>query len=732
VSLRFPRPVILTTAIGLAVAWTALSVVPAAAERARPADQVRQGEWWLSALHVTQAQQSTQGAGVTIALLDTGVDPQQADLAGSVIPGPDKTNSGEKLGSQFYGIHGTAMASLIVGHGHGSGNADGVLGVAPAAKLLSVRVALDAGDPLLDDASAAAGLPGAIAAGILYAVANGAQVIDLPLDPGQSVNNLVATPTPAPAANAPVTPLEAAQQAAAGGSAAEKSAVAFALSKGVVLVAPGGDNGAGTDDPNFPASYPGVISVGAFNSNFVKAAFSSHQSYVSLTAAGSGMTAATPTGYTTVSSTSAASAIVTGIAALIKSEYPELTPAQVSQALTTSTVFRPANGMTDGSGHGTADAARALAAAKSIAGSGLTRAGAGAVTRAQPGAPSVPFISQALAPKIKRDGLISGAVLLVLLVPIILYALLRRRRRRVKQAGRIEPQPTVRTPYAAQSTDSQADPMLQYFAGVPQQADTNIVSGPQQPVGAASPAASATAGRARGNGRSNGAFGGNDQQAPDEAGVRRFLRSPLAPPRRSAARPPKVSGAPPWEPASKPDTELPWATAPPPALPRRAPVPLPAPAAPPDESLWARAAASAPPATENGKADGAGDAAEHGIRPIYVWNPGANTETFDTFPSVPSRGSAAESGSSGPAGGSGANSFGASGSGAGGFGAGGSGAGGSGDGAPGQPESGQPTADPGDWPEPKDWPEAQGWSEAKGWSEPTGWPEPTDSPRPED
>jgi Subtilase family len=630
VSLRFPRPVILTTAIGLAVAWAALSIGAASA------DQVRQGEWWLGALHVAQAQQTTQGAGVTIALLDTGVDPAQADLAGSVIPGPDFTKSGEKLGSQFYGIHGTAMASLIVGHGHGQGDADGVLGVAPAAKLLSVRVALDAGDPLLDESSAVSALPGAIADGIRYAVNNGAQVIDLPLDPGQSVNSLVATPTPAPAPNTPLTPLEAAQQTAAGGSAAEQSAVAYALSKGVVLVAPGGDNGAGTDDPNFPADYHGVISVGAFDSSFTKAAFSSHQSYVTLTAAGSGMTAATPTGYTTVSSTSAASAIVTGIAALIKSEYPQLTPAQITQALTTSTAF-PGTGITDGSGHGTADAARALAAAKTIAGPGLGRADAGAVSRANPGAPSVPFISQAMEPKIKRDGLLSGAVLVILLVPIIIYALMRRRRRKARLAGRPEHEQTVRAPYAAQSGDSQAEQMLQYFAAVPPQAES-AVSGPQEPVGAAQQAAAGTAGRGRGSGVAGRAFGDGGQQAPEET-ARRFLRSPLGQSRRPAARPPKVSGTPPWEPAPKPDTELPWAASPPPALPRRAPVPLPAPSAPAAESLWARAATgAAAPATENGKADGASEAAEPGIRPIYVWNPGANTESFDTFPSVPSRG----------------------------------------------------------------------------------------------
>jgi Subtilase family len=653
VSLRFPRPVILTTAIGLAVAWTALSIIPAAA------DQVRQGEWWLSALHVTQAQQTSQGAGVTVALLDTGVDPTQPDLAGSVITGPDYTNSGEKLGSEFYGIHGTAMASLIVGHGHGPGDADGVLGVAPTAKLLSVRVALDAGDPLLADSGVVSGLPDAIAAGIRYAVDNGAQVIDLPLDPGQSVNDLVATPTPAPAPNTPLTPIEAAQQTAAGGSAAEQSAVAYALSKGAVLVAPGGDNGAGTDDPNFPADYPGVISVGAFDSGFIKAPFSSHQPYVTLTAAGSGMTAAIPTGYTTVSSTSAASAIVTGIVALIKSQYPELTPAQVTKALTTSTAF-PGTGIADGSGHGTADAERALAAAKVIAGGGPSRADAGAVTRTQPGAPSVPFISQAMEPKIKRDGLISGALLVVLLVPIITYALVRRRRRNAKQALRPEHEPTMRAPYAAHSSDSQQDQMVQYFAAVPPQAEN--VSGPQAAaVGSARPAASRGPGYARGNGNFTGTFADSSPQASDDPArhLGQFSRSPMAPPRRTAARPPRVSGTPPWEPAPKPDTELPWAASAPPQLPRRAPIPLPAPASAPPapasappaaeaapaaaESLWTRASTgAAAPAADNGKTDGASEVAEPGIRPIYVWNPGANTETFEAFPSVPSRGPAAE------------------------------------------------------------------------------------------
>jgi subtilisin family serine protease len=646
VSLRFPRPVIVTAAIGVAVAWAALGSVPALA------DQVRQNEWWLAALHITQAQKTTEGAGVTIALLDTGVDLAQPDIAGSVIAGQDYTGSGEKPGSQFYGIHGTAMASLIVGHGHGPGDADGVLGVAPGAKLLSVRVTLDSGDPLLADSSIVGNLPGAIAQGIRYAVSSGAQVIDLPLDPGQSPPALVASTAPAPAPNTPLTPTELAAQAAAGGSPAEQSAVAYALSKGVVLVAPGGDNGTGTDDPNFPADYPGVISVGAFNSSFIKAPFSSHQPYVTLTAAGSGMTAATPTGYTTVSSTSAAAAVVTGIVALIKSEYPGLTPAQVTQALTSSTVFRPANGMTDGSGHGTVDAAAALAAAAKIAGP-VNRAGAGAVSATQPSAPPVPFVDQALAPKIKRYAALSGALLVVLLVPVAVYALVSRRRRKARRAVLAKQAPAGRIPYGVHSGDSRADQM-QYFATVP--AERGSAHEPGSPVGVGQPAVARGPNFARGNGSFGGAFGEagtpgvpGAQGAPGDDAPRAgpFARSPIAPLRRAVARPPKVSGTPPWEPAPKPDTELPWAASPPP-LPRRAPVPMPAPSgngAPAvsgaagdgtaGDAIWGAFERPQVPAAESSAAEGDGDGVtKPGIRPIYVWNPGTSTETFPSVPST--------------------------------------------------------------------------------------------------
>src|ERR1039457_6498264 len=120
-------------AVGAGLAATCIGVAAAPAF----ADTVRDQEWWLASLHVTQAWLSSRGTGITVAVLDTGVDPTQPDLAGSVSTGPDFTGSGRTAGGPFWGIHGTAIARLIAGHGHGTQNGDGIIGVAPAAKILS-------------------------------------------------------------------------------------------------------------------------------------------------------------------------------------------------------------------------------------------------------------------------------------------------------------------------------------------------------------------------------------------------------------------------------------------------------------------------------------------------------------------------------------------------------------------------------------------------------------------
>ncbi len=391
-----------TAAVAAGLAATCIGVAAAPAF----ADTVRNQEWWLTSLHVTKAWLSSRGTGVKVAVLDTGVDPTQPDLAGSVITGRDYTGSGRTAGGPFWGVHGTAVASIIAGHGHGPHHADGIIGVAPQAQILSVRVTLENKDPLLANPAVVAALPQAIARGISYAVRHGAQVIDLPLDPAAQAGGTTQ-----------------------GGSPAERSAVEAALAKGVVLVAPSGDNGAGTDTVNYPAAYPGVISVGAFGPGFVKAPFTSHQPYATLTAAGNGVIAANgPTAYAKLRSTSAASAVVAGIAALIRSQFPTFTPAQVKQALISGTVFHHKDGRTDGSGFGTADADAALLAAAKINATPTSSASPGpAGNPTPPAAPKVHVPTKSLWQAVRVPAL--GLAALLLLALIILISVRVRQRR---------------------------------------------------------------------------------------------------------------------------------------------------------------------------------------------------------------------------------------------------------------------------------------------------------------
>ena len=430
----FRRRVTVGMAVGLSLAFIAASSSPALADRAR------RNEWWLRTLHITNAWQITRGSGVTIAVLDTGVDPKQADLTGSVTTGLDYTNSGETPSTQSWEVHGTEVASLIAGHGHGPGQANGIIGIAPAAKILSARVTLESTDPSLSNQTIAAGLPNAIARGIKWAVREHASVIDLPLDP-------VTT------AGAP----------GAGGSSAEKAAVRYALAKHVVLVAPAGDGGTGADAMNYPAAYPGVIAVGAFDKPFHKAPFSSHRSYVTLTAAGAGVAAASPSGgYPQLNSTSAASAIVAGIVALIQAQFPTLTPTQITHALTTSTRYHPTGGQADGSGFGTVDAARALTAAAGIAESVPKSAASGTTSQAPPARPTPQSspIHRNIRGTLIKDGAIAGVVFLLLLG--LIFAIRAWQRRNARSALRAEVrasvQPPISKPVVAKSARAAAKP----------------------------------------------------------------------------------------------------------------------------------------------------------------------------------------------------------------------------------------------------------------------------------
>ncbi|MGI5203788.1 S8 family serine peptidase [Spirillospora sp. CA-108201] len=322
----------------------------------------------LESLNVPRAWTMSKGGGATVAVLDSGVDAGQADLAGSVTAGPDYTRGANPPGVAPKRLHGTNMASIIAGHGHGPGGAEGVVGVAPEARLLAPRVILERDEPGFARFTGGGRYTGTIAQGIRYAVDHGADVVNLSLG----------RPYPTPR---------------------EREAVAYAIGRNVVVVAAAGNGGA-EDDPRgaggrpaparsarwpgsggptgyfYPASFPGVISVAAVDAGGRHAGFSSRNSGVVVSAPGVRIIGAGPDGrYWIGDGTSPATAFVSGVAALIRSRHRGLAPALVTQAIVASTGHRPARGYDRGVGFGRVDAAAALAASDTLAGARTGGAG---------------------------------------------------------------------------------------------------------------------------------------------------------------------------------------------------------------------------------------------------------------------------------------------------------------------------------------------------------------------
>ncbi|NUT09853.1 MAG: S8 family serine peptidase, partial [Nonomuraea sp.] len=228
---------------------------------------------------------------------------------------------------------------LIAGRGHGDGRAEGVIGVAPAARVLSIRVTLENGDPLRRKRHT--GRRDALARGIRYAADHGADVISMSLGGGSGSWE---------------------------GSAAEEEAVQYAIGRGAVLVASAGNDGDAANRKNFPAAYPGVIAVGAVDRRLRVAGFSNRQDYLSVVAPGTDIvTADGGDSYVVGDGTSSAAAMVAGVAALVRSAYPGLSPYHVRRAIELGTRKRPAGGYSPAYGHGVVNALLALREAGKLA-----------------------------------------------------------------------------------------------------------------------------------------------------------------------------------------------------------------------------------------------------------------------------------------------------------------------------------------------------------------------------
>jgi hypothetical protein len=385
------------------LAWVlaALLAAPALAvgsASAAQADAVRQQELWvLNALDVAGAWQHTHGSGVTVALIDSGVNGQVSDLSGSVTDGRDFSGVNTPPTNPNWGVHGTWMASLIAGHGH-AGGSSGIMGVAPGAQILSVRAVTDQGDPGYRhyQHEPESRVQGHLADAINYAISKRVNVISMSL--GYQ-----------------------------GASLPVRVAISRALARGIVVVASSGNSGGassgthGNAPYSFPANYPGVLGVGAVAQDGLPAGFSSANLSVQVAAPGVRVPAQGRDGqYWLVSGTSPACALTAGVAALIKSVYPALAPALVTQAITASTRDKPHGGYDEEVGSGTVDATAAL----QMAGR-LTRdhgTGHGLVAAAQFGGGPAAIPAVPVAPRTNRQFLLDSGIALMCLAVVLVVA----------------------------------------------------------------------------------------------------------------------------------------------------------------------------------------------------------------------------------------------------------------------------------------------------------------------
>ena len=307
----------------------ALLAIPSATLSASPAVavQVRERQYWLQDYRIEQAWDITRGAGVRIAIIDTGIDATHPDLVGAVVGGADFSGLGTADGLTPVGPerrHGTMVASLAAGRGNAG--VEGVIGSAPEAELLSVSMSFGGGSVSPDEQ---------VASAVRFAVDNGADIISLSL-----TRNTRDWPE------------------------SWDRAFSYAAANDVVVIAAAGNRGSGTVAVGAPATMPGVLTVGGVDQDGLASDTASSQGItIGVMAPSEGLVGATPGGgYVSWSGTSGATPIVAGIVALVRSAYPSMDAANVINR-----VLLTANRVTDTIpdpiyGYGLVDAYGALTA----------------------------------------------------------------------------------------------------------------------------------------------------------------------------------------------------------------------------------------------------------------------------------------------------------------------------------------------------------------------------------
>ncbi|MBK1789095.1 type VII secretion-associated serine protease mycosin [Prauserella sp. ASG 168] len=293
---------------------------------ARPA--VVEQPWAQRALDPASVWRHSTGAGVLVAVVDSGVDADHPQLRadGKVLRGQDFYLVGDLPGNFDCVSHGTAVASIVA-----ASRADGVgfSGIAPGARILPVRISER---DLTDNGASEPVDPAVLARGIWYAADQGAKVINLSLA-GTVDDRFV------------------------------RDAVAYARSKDALVIAAAGNAQEDTlpGEPSYPAGYEGVLGVGAVEENGQRLGNSQIGPQVDLVAPGGAVLGATRAGgHEYWQGTSFATAFVSGTAALVRAAWPELSADEVARRLVATATPAPGGADSQAYGAGLVNPARAV------------------------------------------------------------------------------------------------------------------------------------------------------------------------------------------------------------------------------------------------------------------------------------------------------------------------------------------------------------------------------------
>ncbi|MFR9674645.1 type VII secretion-associated serine protease mycosin [Streptomyces sp. TR02-1] len=255
------------------------------------ADDIRDRQWALDAFAAEDIWKHSTGEGTVVAVVDSGVQASHPDLKGRVLEGKDYTGGGNAHKDSV--DHGTGLAGLIAGQGHGPDGNSGVMGLAPGSKILPIKYT---------NSDVEYGGSVTFAEGVKFAVDKGADVINISQVKSRNAD--------------------------------EQHAIEYAIQHDVVVVA--GTGNIGDNIENFPAAYPGVVAVGGINNQgevWEKSTWGSHTTLVAPATNNVVPSTDYKSGYAMADGTSDATAYVSAAAALVIAEHPDLTAGQVINRL---------------------------------------------------------------------------------------------------------------------------------------------------------------------------------------------------------------------------------------------------------------------------------------------------------------------------------------------------------------------------------------------------------------